>query len=273
MPRPLVVEGEAAPIVAQPAQPALVPGPAHLRRRRGLARVARPVGGAKRVAGQHVLYVHQQQFLMLLLMIEPELDQLAGRGPGIDGKRVEQPAHRPVHMGAIGDDLGDLRPGQQAAVGTRMPLAHALVIGIEQISESRIEGLVARQVRREDESLEEPGDVSQMPLGGTHVRHRLDLLVLRRKRRGQGLAQSTDFGVALREAGSRYFMVFGMQGRTPPWLARIAAEANALGRATEPEGAAVTRRYRHPRAASPGRVRARAAPWRFRPWRRAGGGR
>ena len=210
MPRPLVVEGETGPVVPEPAEPALVFGPAHPGGGRRLARVARPVGGAERVAGEDVLDVHQQQFLVLLLVVQPELDQFAGFRPGPVGKRLEQPGHRLVDMGAIGDDLGHRRARQQAPVRTGVPVPHPFVIGVEQVSERGIERRVCRQMRSQDEGLEEPGHMSEMPFRRADVGHRLHLLVFRRERRSEFFAQRPDFAVPAREAPPRRLMVFGM---------------------------------------------------------------
>ncbi len=81
-------------------------------------------------------------------------------------------------MGAVGQHLIQRRPRQQPAFGPGMPLADRLVIGVEQIAEGRIEGPVAALFRLQQEGLEEPGDVGQVPFGGADVRHGLDLLVL-----------------------------------------------------------------------------------------------
>ena len=76
MARTFVVEGKAVAGMADLDQAALEVDPA----RRG---VSREVGGAarwrigrlQRIERQHVLGIHQDQLLMLLLVIEPELEQ------------------------------------------------------------------------------------------------------------------------------------------------------------------------------------------------------
>jgi hypothetical protein len=90
-------------------------------------------------------------------------------------------------MGAIALDLGQRRPCQEAALRPGMPLAERLVVGVEEILIVGIEGTIAGGEARQDEGLEEPGGVGEMPLRRAGERHRLDLLVLGAQRRGQRL--------------------------------------------------------------------------------------
>src|SRR5262249_45684733 len=61
------------------------------------------------------------------------------------------------------------------------------VIGIEQKSEARIMHAISRDMRPQNELLEEPCRVGAMPFDRTGIRHRLDDLILRRQRRGAPL--------------------------------------------------------------------------------------
>ena len=64
--------------------------------------------------------IGQQQFLMLLLVIEPDLDDRdrADRRSSVD---VDQLRHRGIDMGAVGRDLRSVRPRDQAALRPRLP--------------------------------------------------------------------------------------------------------------------------------------------------------
>ena len=89
----------------------------------------RPVGGAQRVARQHVLDVHDEQLLVLLLVVQAELEQLGG--PRRD-RSIEQLAHRDVDVLAVPGDLGAARPRDQAALGAGVPRPDRLVVGVEE---------------------------------------------------------------------------------------------------------------------------------------------
>ena len=56
-------------------QPAVVADPAERPGIGARGRPGEPVGGTQRVGPEHVLDVHQQQFLVLLLMVQAQLDQ------------------------------------------------------------------------------------------------------------------------------------------------------------------------------------------------------
>src|SRR5438046_1893799 len=90
----------------------------------------------------------------------------------------------------------------KAKLGSRMARADRLVIGVEKIGKGRVERTVAGVERAEDEGLEKPAGVRQMPLRRAGVGHRLDRLVLGRQIGGQRLALAADGfePVALRTA-------------------------------------------------------------------------
>ena len=75
VPRPLVVEGKALAHMADLPQPRCHRQPGRCGRRRGFGccRLQRLVGRPQRVTGQQVLDVGEQQFLVLLLMLETKL--------------------------------------------------------------------------------------------------------------------------------------------------------------------------------------------------------
>ena len=176
--RPFVVKGEGGAVVADLDQPALAGAPLDRRGRRRHRRRRIGVGRTQRIAGQHVLGVHQDQFLMLLLVMQPEFDQRRDRRI-VPGEKIR---HRRGDVVPIGHHLGHARPRDEAALRPRMPRSNGLVIGVEEIFERRIERPVSRRVRAQQEGLEEPGRVREMPLGRARIRHRLHGLVFRRER-------------------------------------------------------------------------------------------
>src|SRR3984893_13312334 len=153
-------------------------------RRRG-----RPPGlGPRRLVGReqggdrkYVLDVHQDQFLMLLLMMKPKLDKGGGLAPSFHGRLLDEPRHRGTDMVAIGADDVDRRTRQQPTLGSRMTGAGSLIIRVEEVGEGRVEDPITRLERGQDERLEEPGRMREMPLCRADIGHRLDRLVLCRR--------------------------------------------------------------------------------------------
>lgn len=92
------------------------------------------------VRGEQMLEVHQDQLLMLLLMIAAQLEQPQRRLVVVAA--LEKFGHRGVDIFAIPRDVGDAGAGDQPAVGSRMSLADGLVVAVEQIAE----GLVVHHV-------------------------------------------------------------------------------------------------------------------------------
>jgi hypothetical protein len=182
----LVVVGEPATAVAHRHDAA---GPIDPTERAGVGRTGRragEVGRAQRVAREDVLDVHEEQLLVLLLVVEAEGHELVDRLADV-GR--EDGAHRTVDGLPVGPDLGGGRPGDLAALGPGVPGADGLVVRVEQVAEGLVERLVAGVVGLEDERLEEPGGVGPVPLRGADVGHRLDGLVLGTERRGQRLGE------------------------------------------------------------------------------------
>jgi hypothetical protein len=130
-----------------------------------------------------VLDVHQDQLLMLLLVMQAEFDYL----PAPSRTRLDQLRHGLGDVATVGHDLIDPGPGDQAALRSRMPGANAFVVRVEEIIVGRIEDAVAPRIRPQHEGLEEPGRVGEMPLGGADVGHGLHGLVFRRQGRGKVL--------------------------------------------------------------------------------------
>ena len=102
VPRAFIVEGEALaamPDLDDAAIEGLEHGVTRWRARRGAGRgVSRP----QRILRKSMQQVGEDQFLVLLFVLQPQRDQ--GFGRGIQ-RRGQQRKHRRIHMGAIRRDL------------------------------------------------------------------------------------------------------------------------------------------------------------------------
>ena len=150
------------------------------------------VGRIDRVLREGVQDVGEHQFLMLLLVVQPDLDQWRQSAELVFASLAEEFDDRGIDMAAIGADLVGAGPGDVAAMIAGMAGAGADVIGIEQEGEVGVEGPVAGGVLAEQELLPEPGGMRPVPFRGARVRHGLDLLVLGRQRCGPALGLVAD---------------------------------------------------------------------------------
>ena len=144
---------------------------------------ARRVRRIQRALRQQVLDVGEDQFLVLLLVLQAEFEQR--RQFLVVGVLGQQARDAAVDVGAVGAHFGHRRARQQPALGARMAVADAVVVGVEQDPERRMERLELRFQPFEDEGLEEPGGVRQVPLDRAGVGHRLGAAVFVRQRLGQ----------------------------------------------------------------------------------------
>ena len=133
------------------------------------------IGWLERLGGEQREDVREQELLMLLLVVYAELDQ---RGCLACELAVAEPHQRLVDESAIGAHLIARGARQKPTLGPWMTRTDALVIGVEAILEALVEHSVAGQEGLQQERLEEPGGVGEMPLGRAGVIHRLDHLVL-----------------------------------------------------------------------------------------------
>src|SRR5262249_50643895 len=107
------------------------------------------VDRANGIERERVLDVSQNQFLVLLLVMQAKLDERNDAGPLF----VEQAQHGIINIVSVVGDLRDPRSCDHAAGGTRMPRTDGLVIGIEEIAVAIGVGPIARDMGREHEGL------------------------------------------------------------------------------------------------------------------------
>ncbi len=123
--------------------------------------------------------IGEQQFLVLLLVLKPDLDD---RYQLIEIlRRLDEVRCRRIDMRAIGSDLSGSRPRDQAALRARLARPGGDIIRIVEKGEALIERAIGLGVRPQQELFEEPCHMRAVPFGRARVGHRLNDLVLGRK--------------------------------------------------------------------------------------------
>ena len=89
-------------------------------------------------------------------------------------------------------------------LGPGVTTANRHVVRVEQVGEERVERPVVGGVRAEQERLEEPTGVREVPLGRAGLGGGLELVVLGLQRLAKPLGGSADGSVAVQEGAGRY---------------------------------------------------------------------
>ena len=140
--------------------------------------------------------VHEQQLLMLLLVMEPQHDQF---GHLLRHWLNQQFEHGCIDMSAVFSNLVDGWSGDQASLGSGMSRADSFVVRVEQEAVHLVEFDVRGMKGFEQKSLKEPGDVRTVPLRWAGVRHGLHNLIFSAQHRCQGFGVGSDFLVPISE--------------------------------------------------------------------------
>ena len=111
--------------------------------RRGRGRVR----GVERVAREHVLDVHEQQLLVLLLVMTTHLDDAVDALEHVVASRREHRFDRGVDMTAVVADLVDARSRDQSPLGSRVTAADLLVVRVEEVRVRRVGRLRSPRAR------------------------------------------------------------------------------------------------------------------------------
>ncbi|GAC1645787.1 MAG: hypothetical protein NVS9B15_03500 [Acidobacteriaceae bacterium] len=119
---------------------------------------------------------------MLLFVMDAEGDERFDLRCGVVGEEIGNVA---VHVGAVVHNLLLRRPGEKSSAGAIRVFANLFVVGVEDPDEVFIERLVYRQMRTQQECLEEPGGMCEMPFDRASVGHGLKHLVFGAERRGK----------------------------------------------------------------------------------------
>src|SRR5262249_30856129 len=107
---------------------------------------------------------------VLLLVVEPQLGQRRKIAPGVHAS-LKQPRHGGIDVRPILQYVVERWPRKQAALRPRMLVAYCVVVGIEQHAKRRMIRPVSGNAFLENERLEEPARVREMPLDWTRVGH------------------------------------------------------------------------------------------------------
>ena len=214
MPRAFAVERETLPVVTDLGGTGTTLDPAHrLRRHARPSGLGGPQRGRERVLREQMQQIGDEQFLVLLLVMRAELDQILRRF----GQIVPRRHDRAIDMCAVCSHLVQRRPRQQPARGPGDARALGLVIAVEQEGPARIIGDVTRRMIAQHEGLEEPGDVREVPFGGRGVRHRLRRRIgigeIGGKRQRQRADAAKAIEAARRVDGTPVERVFGRRER------------------------------------------------------------
>ena len=116
--RRLVVEGECSRVSVVPDLDEPARELEHLHRsglgKRGRRRV--DVERVDRVVEEHVLDVHEQELLVLLLVVQTEPDERRQRRPRVGVAMIDQLLHRGIDVHAVPADFFDRRDGRASPV-------------------------------------------------------------------------------------------------------------------------------------------------------------
>ncbi len=154
------------------------------------------------VGEEGVLDVGGDELLVLLLVLEAEGDAAEGLGVGRGGA-LEEAGDGGVDVGAVGEDGVERRAGEGGAELLLGHVAEGVVVAVEEPAEVGVEGLVAGEEVGEDEGLEEPAGVGEVPLGGAGLGAGLDHEVFGGERRDEREGGGADGPVTGEEEGDR----------------------------------------------------------------------
>ena len=115
---------------------------------------------------------------MLLLMVQAQLHQVRELGKTTLLQPTDQAHQLLVDLGAVGKDLLHRWPGQGPSNVPGHALPKALVVGVEDEVIAGMTGPIVVGKFLQDHAFEEPGGVTQVPLGRTDVGHGLNHVVL-----------------------------------------------------------------------------------------------
>ena len=139
-----------------------------------------------------MLDVHQQQFLMLMLVVEAQVHQRCQFLARELIDACQQVEHPIVDVGSVVPHLVRTRPGDESALGAWISRPHGFVVTVEQRPVRVLVRMETGLVLSEYERLEEPRHMRAMPLCWADVGHGLDRLVFRTQWCRERFGESSD---------------------------------------------------------------------------------
>ena len=136
---------------------------------------------------------------MLLFMMKPKCN---------DGRELCQPPliellqqlkDMLIDVLAVGISLLDGRPGDQPTFGSAVPFSQRVVVRVKKVRVLWMKRLVIRNCRKEQEGLEKPADMGEMPLGRADIWHGLNDVIFGDQRFAQVLRKAANVLVLLYE--------------------------------------------------------------------------
>ncbi len=126
--------------------------------------------------------VGQDEFLVLLFMLQAKFD---GRQEKLHPPvaRGQDRLHAFINRATIIVNFRHAGTRQQAPFGTRILNPNLIIVGIEQVGEIVVPRGIAGASLRQDEGLEKPSGMGQVPAGRAGIRHGLDDVILNCQRR------------------------------------------------------------------------------------------
>ena len=203
MPRILVVVAEALAIGTDPNDAAIEAGVIQARRLNAVVhRQIQTIGGTQGVVGEVELDVGDEQFLMLLLVVQTDGQPLRDHRPVLPGAIADESLHGLVDVSTVGVDLRHGGSREQPALRAR-PIAGLglLVVGIEQMVEALVEHAVTGQKGLEQKGLVEPGHMRQVPFRRAGLDPGLQPVVLHHQRLAQALGERSNAAIIIDQAG------------------------------------------------------------------------
>ena len=170
------------------------------------------------VQRKRVQNIGKQQFLMLLLVLQPDFDNWPKLIKIPRGR--DQVRHRVIDMRAIGRDLRSIRPRDQTALRPRLPGTGGDIIRIIEEAEALVENPIGLGMRPQQKLFEEPGHMRAMPFGRARIGHRLNDLVLGRQQRRAAFGFGAHRAKGLEPVVARVLVRIAMQ-IGPPADARM----------------------------------------------------
>jgi len=125
-----------------------------------------------------MLEVGEQQLLVLLLVVKPEGDDGFQHGERLGTRSLEERVNRRVDRAAVGSHVTHGRPGQEATPRALEGRPDPLIVGVKKVVVPLVDRSIGGHVGPQQERLEKPGGVREVPTSGAGVRHALKHEVL-----------------------------------------------------------------------------------------------